>query len=350
MSLTVDLFPTAIGSVSQTNADSACQLVFECFQKVPVWPQLPQRSFFENMYCQFSEGMPGIVIDKEAERIYFDTTPCHFFKSTETFYSHLLNDDIEYFSISEEYALGLYRFLEKSPTAVPSPLIVKGQITGPISFGLTVNDQNKRASFYDPTLKDVIINGLGMKAKWMEQKIREAYGKIKTLIFFDEPYLVSIGSAFVSLEKDDVRESVNKVISYLDGYSGIHCCGNTDWQLLLDLNLDVVNFDAYNYIDSLLLFSHEVESFIKKGGILAFGIVPTSCEVFREDSDSLLKRFVTIVDMLEKKGIDRKILLRRSLITPSCGVGSGTNKLTNRIYRLTSELSQKLRDHFSGDF
>ena len=59
----------AAGSLPQTDPATACQLSLERLD-IPTWPQLPRRSFLENMYVQFSERFPGVVV--KDERIYVD--------------------------------------------------------------------------------------------------------------------------------------------------------------------------------------------------------------------------------------------------------------------------------------
>ncbi|GAG48204.1 unnamed protein product, partial [marine sediment metagenome] len=53
-----------------TDPKEACSLVARFLPEIPAWPQLPKRSFLENMYAQFSDGFPGVVI--EGDRIYVD--------------------------------------------------------------------------------------------------------------------------------------------------------------------------------------------------------------------------------------------------------------------------------------
>ncbi|MCM8766341.1 MAG: hypothetical protein NC920_05860, partial [Candidatus Omnitrophica bacterium] len=53
---------TGIGSLGHIHSPEATSLVLNLFKEIPFWVQLPQRSFRENMYVQFSEGIPGIVI------------------------------------------------------------------------------------------------------------------------------------------------------------------------------------------------------------------------------------------------------------------------------------------------
>lgn len=45
---------------------------FNSPKMIETWTQLPQRSYFENMYAQFSEGIPGVVINLEERRIFVD--------------------------------------------------------------------------------------------------------------------------------------------------------------------------------------------------------------------------------------------------------------------------------------
>jgi len=127
------------------------------------------------------------------------------------------------------------------------------------------------------------------------------------------------------------------------GLRGIHCCGNTDWSLLLSTNLNILSFDAYGYLETLSLYPKELRAFFERGGILAWGIVPTSEAIVKEDAESLVERFREGIKTLNKKGID-PILLQRAIITPSCGTASLPIHWAERACRLTAEVSKRLRD------
>lgn len=57
--------PSALGSLPIVDPSAACDLMTQCFPAIPVWPQLPKRTYLENMYVQFSESLPGVVFANE---------------------------------------------------------------------------------------------------------------------------------------------------------------------------------------------------------------------------------------------------------------------------------------------
>ena len=59
---------TAVGSLPQTDPQEACSLILANLPDIPVWPQLPKRSFLENMYVQYSGGFPGVKVEDERSR------------------------------------------------------------------------------------------------------------------------------------------------------------------------------------------------------------------------------------------------------------------------------------------
>jgi len=323
------------GSLPHTDPDAACRLVLDTLD-IPTWPQLPQLSFRENMYVQFSECFPGVVLADE--RIYVDRTR-DLDPQLEQLYLAYLGDDLAYATIHPEYAAGLHRFLRLD---VGRPPAVKGQVTGPVSWGLTVVDQDRRPVLYDDILADAVAKHLRLKAAWMERELRRL--SPETIIFIDEPYMSSFGSAYISLERDQATTLITEVLAGIKGLKGVHCCGNTDWSLLLAMPIDILHIDAYDYAESLALYPDEVQAFLARGGLIGWGIVPAGDRVWEETAAALVDRFDAALGLLTAKGLHHDDLLAASLISPSCGCGSLKVETAEQVLRLAAELSKALRE------
>ncbi len=331
--------PTVIGSMPHTDPTEACSLVARYLKDIPAWPQLPKRSSLENMYVQFSQGFPGVVVKED--RIYVDRSQ-DLYKPLEQLYAAYLENDIDKYPVSPEYAAGLYSFLALNDL---SPKAVKGQITGPITWGLTVTDDSRRAVLYDDGLADAVAKLLRLKAAWQEKKLKEVCAD--TIIFVDEPYMAAFGSIGFMIPKEKVVGLLEEVFSGISGLKGIHCCGNTDWSILLETSVDIISFDAYNYAQSLSLYPAEVKKFLERKGTIAWGIVPNDEESLAKESVASLKdRLEEAMAPFTRKGIRFKQLIEQGMLTPSCGLASLTEEAAARVLELLAELSIKIRKRY----
>ncbi len=332
--------PTGIGSLPHTEPQQALDLILRNLPEVPFWPQLARRNFRENMYAQFSEDLVSVKLDLAHEWM-GAVIDDNLLPQIEAFYARYLADDPELFAVSPEYASGLYAFREQADKLRRARLI-KGHVTGPISFGLKVTDQNLRPMLYDDSLRDVLVKHIARKAQWQEQFLADLG---PTLIFVDEPSLSMIGASVVALNREQVVRDLEEVFSSLQGLKGTHCCGNTDWSLLLSTSVDVVSFDAYNYAENLALFADDVKRFLDRGGVLAWGIVPTVEEqIMNENSRHMAQRLDEAIGLLVKKGIQRELVYHQALITPSCGLGTVSVSAAERAIALTRETSLVVRE------
>ncbi|MCI0476442.1 MAG: hypothetical protein L0Y55_09365 [Anaerolineales bacterium] len=329
---------TGAGSMPHLETRAALRVMFENFPAIPYWPQLPKRDFRENMYAQFSENLPGVQMDLTREWLGLIKDDS-LMAQVETFYARYLADDPDLFAVGPEYAAGLYA-LHDQRAALKDAKWIKGQVTGPISFGLKVVDQDLKPMLYDDTLRDVLVKYIARKAQWQE-KFLAALGT--PIIFVDEPSLALIGASVVALNRDEVVRDLEEVFSALHCITGTHCCGNTDWAMLLQTSVNIISFDAYNYAENLALFADDVKRFLDRGGVLAWGIVPTVVEqIASETADALTARLDAAVNLLVKKGIDRDLLYARALITPACGLGPVSPAAAERAFALTRAVSERV--------
>lgn len=334
---------TAIGSFPHIDSLSACQEVLLNLKDIPVWPQLPRRDFKENMYVQFSQGLPSVVIDEDKKTIHIEISD-DIDREIEFVYQKYIDEDLEYFAMGPEYAAGFYELLKQIKEKNLSPKFIKGQVTGPISFGLSVTDQNKNATLYHPELYQVVIKALAMRSKWQVRKIKEVNPKV--IIFIDEPYLTSIGSAYISLNAQEVISNLDEIIEAIHNegaFAGIHCCGNTDWGLLTKTKVDIINFDAYDFGETISLYPDEINNFLERKGILAWGIVPTSSSLNKEDTETLFAKLEEQIVLLTKKGIEGKKIRKQLLITPSCGAATLSLELAHKAIKILSQLSERIK-------
>jgi hypothetical protein len=338
--------PTVVGSFPHTDGPALLDRIFDRLPVMPAWPQLPVRDFRESMYVQYSEGFPGAVVDQEQERIHFQTDET-FYEQLEAFYQAVVEEDVERFAISRDFAEGLHLFLERIRGQERGEgAWLKGQVTGPFSFTMTVTDENKRSIAYNAELSEVTVQGIAMKARWMARRLRErAPG---ALVMLDEPYLCSFGSAFVNVPREEVVAALDTVLAAIHAegaLGGVHCCGNTDWSLPLSTTADVINLDAYEFYQGLPLYPDELKAFLGRGGAISWGIVPTSEAALELDAAGLQQALDERLDeLVAKTGLDRGQLLRQSLLTPACGMGSKTIELSDHVLDLLVELSARVRE------
>ncbi|MFZ5997609.1 MAG: hypothetical protein ACOYW7_08990 [Nitrospirota bacterium] len=334
MSLNIKPFSTTgIGSLPHRDAEEACELVLRTFD-IPFWPQLPKVSFRESMTIQYAEGMPYLRIDEKNQTasIMRDASD-----ELERFYESYT--DTTRIAISEDYAAGLSAFL-RAIKGRRFPLL-KGHVTGPVTFTLGIKDQDGRLIFFDEELREIASMLLKAKIRWQISVLKQhADGAI---IFIDEPILSALGSSsYLGVDTGEVlrllRESCT-AIHAAGGISGIHCCGRADWPLVFESGVNIINFDAFEYFDSIAMYRDEIGRFLRGGGFLAWGIVPTS-EVINEVDDKIITGLMS--EHLEKLSAVLPAELVRSnvVLTPSCGTGSRSIEETIKIFQLLIRLKE----------
>ncbi len=335
------LFPgmaTAIGSLPHTDMETGLDLVFENAPCCPHWPQLMTLRYTEKMEVQPVEGLPGVRHQPEKGSVYVDTVAGE--AELAGFYEKALaaeqGGDLEPFALSRDYAEGIYAFVERLKTMDKKPPVTKAQLIGPFSFGFSITDQDGRAILYHPTWADVCMKLLYLKGLWQVRMLEPFTEQV--LYFLDEPMLSAYGStAMLTVSRDEVIDRLNQVIEPLKAAGalvGTHCCGNTDWGLVMEAHLDVINFDAYEYGDTVGIYPEQANEFMQRGGWFAVGIAPTSAEIDHEDEGSMLEKLNQWIDNMARAGIDKDMLSKKIVITPSCGCKTLTVPQAEKIYHI----------------
>ncbi len=330
----------AVGSVPHTDPAVAVDLVMRHTPDIPAWPQLPRRSFHENMYVQFTEGFPGLCLDEVRERVYvLDEPPPD---QVVAFVEALDSDDPARFAISPGYAAALP--VLGDALAAAAPPFVKGQVTGPISLGLSLPREDRRALLYDDTLRDIAVNLLVMKARWQADMLCSWVPAATALIMVDEPSLTQMGSAFVSIPETIAFPALEQCLAALDCLTGLHVCGATDWSSLIELPVDVLNFDAADHLDAFLAHRESVGAFLAAGGLLAWGVVPNDERAMRLGAEETGATVLAGAEHLAAGGlVDVDQILRASFVCPACGTGTLSEPLAERCFTLAAETSAWLR-------
>jgi methionine synthase II (cobalamin-independent) len=343
--------PTLIGSLPMDDHEAAIRLVLKYSRHIPLWVQLPANKN-EGMIEQFLPGMPGLTERKD--RLFIDTSGELFENAVLAFYEDYMaaNENSQgllesRFALTMETAPGFNKFIEHVKTLPKPPYAVKGQITGPITFGLGLKDINDRSVFYDEQSRDIAIKLVALKAAWQARQLSVLERPV--IIFLDEPVLAGFGSSeMISISHEEISICLEEVIEAVHsegGLAGIHVCANTDWSIILNSSVDIVNFDAYSFFDRFILYGDLVKKFIESGRIIAWGIVPTGSpeHIDKETAGSLVDRWNNQAGEIEALGIDSETLFSQSLITPSCGTGSLDLEKATKVLKLTRDVSDKLR-------
>ncbi len=333
-----NLLTTAMAVMPHKDVDRALEIVMAL--DVPFWPQLPNYSYYEDMYVQAAEHFPGILLDMEKQTLGFsmDKFILEFEETMARF------DDPGYFDVSETYSAVYHRFLSQDLSDRPA---IRGQLEGPVSFGFNVLDQNDRPILFDDTIRPFMF-------EFMAKRINIQLSRLKKLnpnafMFIDEPGLQFIFSAMSGYDDLKAKTELDEFFSMIDSPRGIHLCGNPDWDFLLNLDINILSMDIYTNAEIFASCAKSIKRFLDRGGIIVWGIVPTGFEAYEKENLSFLAMTLeTIWKQLGRKGIDMDQILANSMLSPAtcCLINPDKEKTVEKAFHMVNALSHTLKTKY----
>ena len=326
---------TAMGILPHTNLEEALKLALSL--DIPFWPQLPRYRFKEDMYAQFAEHFPGLIIDEEKELLRFSHE-----RFTQELDEYLLHSsDPSFFALSPEYSTAFRSFLKQDLAAYP---LVRGQTVGPISFGLKICDEDLKPMIYNDFVREILYDFLKQKMTWQYLELEKVHPQ--PFVWLDEPGLEMIFNSFSAYTSELAQSEYRAFLAQLPGPKGVHLCGNPDWSFLLGADLDILSVDAFSWGHILVRYLDEVKEFLQRGKIIAWGITPTlTSELETETAATLTDRLLKLWEFLGKHGLEEALIFDRSWLAPSrcCLINADGTASVERSFRLLKEIGERIR-------
>lgn len=330
------------GALPHRNPAQAQALLNKTTPVITAWPQLPLRSFREQDYVQAAAGFPGLVYDGVQERVYVDRSLLD--QSLDALSLAYLQNDTQASGLGVEDAAGLSELLRTASQGLKVRAI-KGQTVGPVSLGMLLTDEQLRPLMYEAMLLDALSQHIHLRARWQVERFSDFVDA--TIICLEEPFLEAVESPFVPINWEDALDLIERV------YVGINCCrglvveGKIDWERLFASSIELFVVDVTTQFDRLLE-AEGIERFFERGGMIAWGLVPSESETLAQtDLDSLLEQTNQYFERVIARGVVRERLLSQSLVTTMTNLANLTVEEAERAMGLVFELSQKLREPIS---
>jgi hypothetical protein len=347
---------TAMGIMPHRNVEQALELALSL--DIPFWPQLPKVSLYEDMYVQASQSFPGIAIDFDKGRLSFDTA--RFEQELDAYFVKM--DVPETFALTAEYSAVFHKFLSKDLQGYKA---IRGQNIGPVSFGFKVLDENLKPVIYNDEARTILFD-------FIQKKANIQYGELKernpnAFVWLDEPGLGYVFSGLSGYNEQQAKEDYHNFVAGLEGPKGLHLCAEVNLPYLLELGVEILSFDAYQIGFMPKEYAGSVTEFIKKGGIISWGIVPTESTALATQTPETLARILSDYwDVVsESTGLSLNQIAMQALVAPArcclsdigqssttdkkageCQVSNSEEKIVEKAFAFLPELSQILRDKY----
>lgn len=278
---------------------------------IPFWPQLPNLSYYEDMYAQASEHFPGVRVDPKAERVTLDTAL--FRQEVEADYLDRLEAP-QAFTLSQQYSSVYHRFLGADLAGYTA---IRGQLIGPVSFGFRVTDEGRKPIIYNDEVRTILFDFLQRKANAQYRELRER--NRNAFIWLDEPGLGWVFSGLTGYDDLRARADYRAFLSGIEGPRGLHLCASVNLPYLLEMGVDILSFDAYQLQAMPAGYTEAVGDFLRRGGIISWGIVPADPEAQgKETPEGLAGKLSGYWGVVARgTGLSLKQIAGQSLMAPA---------------------------------
>jgi hypothetical protein len=314
-----------VGSLPHRDAATAAEFAWTT-TTIPTLPTLPRRSPAEGMIAQALVGIEGVTVGQYGG-INVDT--------------QVLERDVPTTVDFLADAFGGYRaFFEaarREPVRVATP-VVKWQCVGPVTLG----NAFRRVGLAAPVAFSLSLRAVRAHIRAVQRQMEEVFPLARQLVVLDEPALTSPMFDDIGMSSDDLVDLVSGALAVIghEHLSGVHCCGDLDWPVLFSVGSSVISVPVPSdeALDQLLTHSSRLAEMLKRGGMIAWGVVRTDGPI-AQTPERAWRRLSDVWSSLAAAGLDRELLQSHSFFSPACGLGTHTDDVARHVFELLSEVA-----------
>lgn len=317
----------------------ALDLLLRYVVEVPAWPELPQRDPGEQGFLYSALGFPGLTVDvRRGQATVRRNETLAALGELDLAY---LENDLAYAAISPGQLAG-FEALLRAEGKLAGALAVMGRLSGPVSLGLQLTDEQRRPLIYDELLFDALARYLRLRVGWQAEQLVECAPV--EIICLDEPFLDAVDSAFVPLDWDQALAVIEEVLAGISGCRGLVLSGVLPWERLLATSVELIVVDPASAEPGLLAAAPALHAFIERGGAIAYAVVPSLPNELKDTDAATMSTIMNaLFDRLAATGIARERLVAAAFVTPRGPLGNLTLERAEQALKLTAELSTLLR-------
>ncbi|MEA2257181.1 MAG: hypothetical protein QOJ51_6 [Acidobacteriaceae bacterium] len=322
---------TGIGSLPLTSVTSAIYSVAKFSPEIPFWPQLPRLSNREGVIGQ-GLGRVADLIEPRNEGYGYQVKQGRIDLLLEILHrssGELTPGNAAGFGAFEEaLSSGLFK----------SALAVKGQIEGPITLSSYLFHDG-RPFISDPALFAAVGFHVSQMICWQIDRLKAA--GLPVLLFVDEPALcleVPMANAVSEEQRVSALAVTLEDARVRGAYAGLHCCAARPFERMYRAEPDILSFDADEGLDLFFADLHALD-FVRRGGTVAYGIVPTRPGLNAADAASIFIRWLKAASLAG----DPQKFAQRAMITATCGLGLLETSCIAESFRVAHSISKLVR-------
>lgn len=311
---------TGIGSLPHRNAVEAAEFALRATPDLPCIPTLPKLSPAEGMIAQAVVGMQGVSLGQygslmvDADRIDPEMP---------------VTTDVDHGAFS-----GLRAFLEVA-RGRSGP--VKWQFTGPVTLGTAL----RRAGVPAEIAFEVATSTVRSHVAAIHALVRHELPQCPQVVFIDEPDLSPLMDESFPIAPETAVDLMSGALAIVESGAtmGLHSCGSVDPAILSATGPAVLSLPVSQ---KLVAHAGAIGTFLDRGGVIAWGVVPTHGPVMASAERSWKKLGALWCDLVQA-GCDAMRLRQQSLVTPACGLANHTETTAEIVYAQVRDIGERVR-------
>lgn len=320
-----------VGSLPHRDVRDAVGFTWDSHD-IPTIFTLPRRSPAEGMIAQALVGIEGVSVGH--------------YGGISVDLAHLAVHPEITTDLSVDAYASFAAFLESFPVRGTSTEWVKWQFVGPVTLGLALmrGGLDAGASFR------LSLQAVSDHVAALEEHVRSSCGDVGQIIVLDEPSLPEAFAPGFVLSPDEVVDVVSGALAAIPRFhlNGLHCCGHTDWGAMLATGAQILSVPVPSSLDEaamaeLRLSASRIADHLDHGGRIAWGAVRTDGPI-SVNAERPWRNLIEVMCALVQAGVDPLLLRKMSHVTASCGLGTLTERVAERVSANVRDVSARVAE------